>query len=168
MIRVYFASNTENAALIEALSEVSPFFHVTSRWPKMIRLGFACSGDNGTARKCWDFDEQDIAASDYLFLWARKGQSLRGAICEAGMAIAYKKPVILSGDHPAFGTWQFHKQCIRTKTLYAGLQKLRDKNFEEVEHVYNYPSMPSEYVYKDDLERLENIIREFRIDPRVE
>jgi hypothetical protein len=43
-----------------------------------------------------------------VLVYAEDGEHLRGALIEAGMAIALGKRVIVVGDHPDFGTWQHH------------------------------------------------------------
>jgi hypothetical protein len=42
---------------------------------------------------------------------------LRGALVEAGAALALGKRVLLLGKHESFGNWQHHPLCLRVATL---------------------------------------------------
>lgn len=78
-------------AIIEQNSEVSPEdFHIF-----------------------WLVDEEDVKISQALILYGEKDDKLRGALIEAGIAIGQGILVILVGDCPDFGTWQYHPVVTR-------------------------------------------------------
>lgn len=52
-----------------------------------------------------------------VLVYAEEGEHLRGALVEAGMAIALGKTVLVIGDHPDFGTWQHHPKVIHAADL---------------------------------------------------
>ena len=56
----------------------------------------------------WLHDVDDVSTSDLLILYADNTEHLRGALVEVGVALAKNKPVIIIGNHPDYGTWQFH------------------------------------------------------------
>lgn len=56
----------------------------------------------------WLVDEEDVKTSQALILYAQENDKLRGALVEAGIAIAHGILVIVIGDHPDYGTWQYH------------------------------------------------------------
>lgn len=66
---------------------------------------------------CWIVDQHDVASCDVLLVYAEEGDELRGALVEAGMAIALNKMVIVVGNSPCYGTWQNHPNVIYAKDL---------------------------------------------------
>ncbi len=62
----------------------------------------------GSAFEFWQENEQDIITADYLLVYVESGDHLRGALVEAGIAIANRVRVIVVGDHPDYGTWKYH------------------------------------------------------------
>lgn len=52
-----------------------------------------------------------------MLVYAEEGEHLRGALVEAGMAIALGKIVLVIGSHPDFGTWQHHPNVMHAADL---------------------------------------------------
>lgn len=111
MIRVYTASKLGQAPLWRKLQNEWPhvFFH--ARWLRHVELKTPDSPEN--AVRFWQEDEQDVKTADALLIYAAPDEHLRGALVEAGIAIASKVPVIVVGTHVDYGTWQYHPEVIR-------------------------------------------------------
>lgn len=73
------------------------------------------------AANFWKIDEADVLVSDIVLVYAVDGDVLRGALVEAGMAIAYGVPVAVVGTSESYGTWQYHPMVKRFETLPAFL-----------------------------------------------
>ncbi len=65
----------------------------------------------------WSVDEEDVKTSQAVIVCGRNDEKLRGALVEAGIAIAMGKLVIVIGEHPDYGTWQHHPTVVRAATL---------------------------------------------------
>ena len=117
MIRLYTASKIERAPIWQRMrQEWGDKIEFTSRWLDMCDLeGTATEKD---FRRFWLIDKADIARSDYLMLWGEGDEHLRGALVEAGMAIAYGTPVLTIGKHADYGSWQFHPLVTNFHTPY--------------------------------------------------
>lgn len=109
---VYLASKLAHAKKWRELDW--PEINLTARWPHS-HVGVPDTAD--FARLFWTEDEDDVMSSDVVLVYAEDGEHLRGALVEAGMGIALGKHVIVVGDHPDFGTWQYHPMVLRAKTL---------------------------------------------------
>lgn len=116
--RIYFASKLSHAPLVLALRNTHPEIHFTQRWDLM--AGQIEDSPAG-APKFWQDDYDDIWRSDAVLIWGKPEDKLRGALVEAGIAIGMKKLVIAAGEHPDFGTWQYHPRVWRKFDLEAGL-----------------------------------------------
>lgn len=104
--RVYTASKMKHASKWMELNNTCPFIHCHARWLKRAAMG---EGDpEGSAFEFWQENEQDIITADYLLVYVESGDHLRGALVEAGIAIANRVRVIVVGDHPDYGTWKYH------------------------------------------------------------
>ena len=129
MIRVYTASKLTTASEWRDLERSWPhvFFH--ARWLKHNLVG--TPDLQQFAEKFWLEDEQDVRSADAVLVWGRSGEHLRGALVEAGMAIAFGVPVIVVGAHPDYGTWQYHKGVFRCEDIVSAgmyLQQLDSEN----------------------------------------
>lgn len=111
MIRVYTASKLTTAEFWRDLDKKWPFVFFHARWLKHNIIGTKDSAD--LARRFWVEDEEDVEDADALLLYAKEGEHLRGGLVEAGIAIANRVPVIVVGNHPDYGTWQYHPRVIR-------------------------------------------------------
>jgi nucleoside 2-deoxyribosyltransferase len=106
MVRVYFASKLRHGGRWRTLCASAHQFVAYARWLKHTSIGTPDTPDN--ASTFWLEDQQDVKHADVVVVYAEPGEHLRGALVEAGMAIAYGKPVVVVGDHPDYGTWQYH------------------------------------------------------------
>lgn len=117
-ISVYTASKTSLADFWLALRKDPQWSHVhfTARWPSYL-LGGQIPDTQAFCQVTWVHDESDIYHSDVVLVVATTGESLRGALVEAGIGLAYDKQIIIVGDHHDYGTWQFHPQVMKAPTL---------------------------------------------------
>jgi len=120
MIRVYGASKLHHAAMWRGICEQSSSFFFHARWLKHNKLKTPDTLSNAVS--FWLEDEEDVKNCDVLIVYAIEGDKLRGALIEAGMAIAYNKPVIVVGKHPDYGTWQYHPKVHRATDLKHALE----------------------------------------------
>ena len=111
MIRVYTASKLHHWETWRDLQREWPkvFFH--ARWLRHIAIGTADTPENAVS--FWCEDEEDVATADAVLVFAEQGEHLRGALVEAGIAIANNIPVVVVGEHPDYGTWQYHPGVAR-------------------------------------------------------
>jgi len=86
----------------------------TARWPDFEKDR---PDSNEEARGNWLKDEEDVRSADVVLVYAEEGEHLRGALVEAGMAIALGKIVMVVGNHPDFGTWQHHPKVLHAADL---------------------------------------------------
>lgn len=114
MVRIYIASKMHHAEKWREAYDEFGDIHICSRWP-FLEPFINPTAEN--ARKFWHADVQDIADCHVLIVYAEPEEKLRGALVEAGIAIGMGRPVIVVGDHPDFGTWSYHPQVRRVKTL---------------------------------------------------
>jgi len=89
--------------------------YINSRWIDMDT--FENEPDHNIAKLGWTLDEMDVHEADMLLLYAEPEDKLRGALVEAGMMIALRRPVILVGENERFGTWRHHPLVFEFKTL---------------------------------------------------
>lgn len=106
MVKVYTASKLSEAGrwrdLVETWSEVE----FVARWP-FKHVGTVPNLPT-YAKVFWAHDLEDIQKADVVLVYAEPGHKLKGALVEAGMAIALGKRVIVVGDHEDYSTWQYH------------------------------------------------------------
>ena len=117
-LKIYTASKISDADTWHSLKEDWSEITFTARWP-FLHTGHI--PDEGVfAKVFWQHDMEDITEAHGVLLWTEHASEkpnnipwshLRGALVEAGMAIAQGKFVILVGDHPDYGTWRYHPQC---------------------------------------------------------
>lgn len=136
--KVYTASKISHAGLWKSLADQTKresfaWSHVefTARWPYMAHLE-ASPVERLTPAQfshCWTMDLQDVARSDFVLLYAgeleRKlsdmpygedSDVLRGALVEAGAALALGKRVVSVGLDESH-TWSHHPLSLRLDTL---------------------------------------------------
>jgi nucleoside 2-deoxyribosyltransferase len=112
MLKVYIASKIAHAEQWRNFYSLTPSIHLVSRWPFLIPFI-----QEDQSKKFWQEDLADIQACDVLVVYAQAGEKLRGALVEAGMALALNKPVVVIGDHPDYGTWSQHPLVSREETI---------------------------------------------------
>lgn len=106
MLRVYTASKLSKGQVWKQLCAENDHLIFHARWLKHITLGTPDTAEHASA--FWQQDEQDVRDADAVLVWGDEGEHLRGALVEAGMALACGIPVIVVGDHPDYGTWRYH------------------------------------------------------------
>lgn len=126
MLRVYTASKLRHAAMWRALCRDTPHIYAHARWLKHNTLGTPDTPEH--AAEFWLQDEQDVRDADVVLIYAEPDDHLRGALVEAGIAIACGVPVIVVGNHPDFGTWQYHPGVFRALNLPAAVAYLATLN----------------------------------------
>jgi nucleoside 2-deoxyribosyltransferase len=118
--KVYLASKIRHApALATFRAKWCADIMVTSRWLDMthLELDGGMSQDPDLYSWCWAVDVTDVMQSNYLIVYGEPEDQLRGACVEAGVALGLGIPVFCVGLCPSFGSWQYHPQVTRTKTL---------------------------------------------------
>lgn len=120
MKRVYFASKLGHGPRWRAITD--PRIHAHARWLKHNQLGTPDTAE--FASRFWVEDHEDVATADAVIVYGEEGEHLRGALVEAGIAIALKVPVYVIGDHADYGTWQYHPGVTRCATLDAAFDLL--------------------------------------------
>lgn len=116
MIRIYPASKLRHGKMWRDLCDRTPTVQFHARWLKHNKIGTPDDPDN--AKAFWLQDVQDIKDADGVFVYAEPEDRLRGALVEAGVAIALGVPVYVIGDrHPDYGTWQHHPTVRKVKTI---------------------------------------------------
>lgn len=123
MLRVYTASKLKHAPMWRELCASTPHLQFHARWLKHNSLGTPDTPEH--AVEFWLQDEQDVRDADAVLVMAEGDDHLRGALVEAGMAIAYGVPVIVVGTHADYGTWQHHPGVTRMDDLASALLYLR-------------------------------------------
>jgi nucleoside 2-deoxyribosyltransferase len=116
-IKVYGASKLRHAPMWNDLREAWPEILWTARWPYQ-HVGQVPDTPD-FASLFWLHDHEDVEKADGVLVYAEPDDVLRGALVEAGMAIALGKWVLCVGDNPGFGTWQWHPQVSRLPDLDA-------------------------------------------------
>lgn len=111
MMRVYTASKLGQAPRWRKLQQEWPHVIFHARWLRHVELGTPDTPDN--AARFWVEDEEDARTADALLIYAEPHEHLRGALVEAGIAIANKVRVIVVGTHDDYGTWQYHPNVMR-------------------------------------------------------
>jgi hypothetical protein len=128
-LKIYTASKLNRGPLWRKIASDWPEIEVVARWPF---LHVTADGSPGWPDDCaahgsvfWQHDHEDVAKADVVLVYGHPEDSLRGALVEAGMGIALGKTVIVVGEHPAYGTWQFHPQVRRVPSLESARSLLR-------------------------------------------
>lgn len=114
-LRIYTASKLRHADLWRSLATEWSEFDWVSRWP-FDHCGNIPDSDT-FARWFWMQDIEYVARCDVLVVLATETDHLRGALVEAGAAIALHKTVIVVGQHADYGTWQWHQSVRRVKDM---------------------------------------------------
>ena len=117
MTTVYIASKIAYAAKFSELRTewMNHGLFINSRW-----LDQAQYEDESTPndfKLFWQVDHQDVMECDVLVLYGEKTDKLRGALIEAGIALAFGKNVIVVGDSPDYGTWQYHPMVLQASSF---------------------------------------------------
>lgn len=123
MIRLYTASKISRTFIWQQLrTEYVGKIEFTSRWLDMCDL--EATATRKDFRRFWLIDKADVERSDYLMIWGENEEHLRGALVEAGIAIANGIPVLTIGRHPDYGSWQHHPLVSNFPTVYDAFNHL--------------------------------------------
>lgn len=118
MLRIYGASKLHHAPLwLDLRSRDDWPFEWTARWP-VPHVG-KIPDEAEFAQLFWQCDEIDVRRADVVMVYAEPGDNLRGALVEAGMGIAFGKAVLVVGENPNYGTWQYHPSVHQARNLDA-------------------------------------------------
>lgn len=122
--KVYTASKLAHAEMWRSLRADPLWDHVewTARWPDMAHLesspAAAAALEDTDFTHFWTIDVQDVTRSDFVLLYGeeRPDYPLRGAIFEAGVAVASLKTVLAIGLDQRH-TWRCHPLVCCLDTL---------------------------------------------------
>lgn len=123
MLRLYPASKYWHAHVWRSALERDRTLFCCARW---VYHSLAETPD--IARECresWQQNVQDIKDADVVVVWGKSEDQLRGALVEAGIALAFGIPVILAGTHDDHGSWQYHPLVIPMPDFDAALRHAR-------------------------------------------
>ncbi len=101
MLRVYPASKLYHYELF--LDSPQVFFQ--ARW--LLHAAYGTKETPENARDFWLEDFTDLRNADVVIVYGKAGDDLHGALIEAGAALAFRIPVVLSGSFQ-FGSWRHH------------------------------------------------------------
>lgn len=136
--KVYFASKLRHAELWRLMRHnYSHLFEVTSRWIDIedVMETERAAGPSDF-RRFWITDIQDIQRSDFVLVYQQADDILKGAIAEAGAAIALGK-LVLAVNLETTHTWTYHPLVIRLVDLEEAKQFFR--------HIQHQPRDPKNY-----------------------
>ena len=131
-IRVYVASKLRHAEKFMKLRTEYPDIHFTARWPITAGLG------SEAERPLYEWmgeSEVEILNSDCVLVYAEKGETLKTALVQVGIAYARRIPIIVVGEHPSYAEWQFNANIVKRfptipkamdgiKIMFRGEQKI--------------------------------------------
>jgi nucleoside 2-deoxyribosyltransferase len=123
LIRVYTATKLRHRQRWKSLRSHGRGITFTARWPDLEKDQ---PSSDDEARSNWLKDEEDVRKADVVIVYAEDGDHLRGALIEAGMAIALGKTVMVVGEHPDFGTWRHHPRVVHASDLDHARSRLNE------------------------------------------
>ena len=117
MIKVYIASKILYAAQFRGYREAwkAEGIDLHARWHDQAQFEDAATPED--FHIFWLVDEEDVRMSDAIIVYGAPGDKLRGALVEAGIAIACGILTILVGDSPDYGTWQHHPLVAKAESF---------------------------------------------------
>ena len=112
--KVYIASKLKYAEQFRIYrSQWRPKINLHARWFDQATIEQTSKVSPEDFHIFWLVDEEDVKVADALIIYGERDDKLRGALVEAGIAIAMGKLVIVVGDCADFGTWQHHPLVTR-------------------------------------------------------
>lgn len=115
-LRVYTAGKIPDGPMFMRLRDEWPEIEFTARWPFQLAAGLP--DEPAFAKVFWEQDQEDVEDSNAILVYIpNQTDRARGALVEVGIAIANQIPVVLVGDHPDYGTWQYHALVHRVVDL---------------------------------------------------
>ena len=127
MTKVYFASKIQHATLWATVGSTTVGIEMCCRWANHILSG-ASDDDPADLEAGWKMNLEDIEACDMLIVYATtkaEARTLRGALVEVGMALAFKKPVLAVAGAAFEGSWQYHFLVQQVPTIDEALSIAR-------------------------------------------
>lgn len=122
-IKIYIASKMCHAAKFIDLRDAYPDLIFTARWPQYAALA------SEAQRPVYEWmgnNFSDVRNGDCVVVYAEKGEELKGALVEIGVAMAYNRPIFVVGEHRSYSKWQFNQiHCTRVSTLDAAMKSIR-------------------------------------------
>lgn len=138
MPKVYIASKFHHGKRWKELSDESAHYEhpwhgivFTSRW--FLHYADKIPDEPQFCKLGWEHDIEDVISSDVLILYAEPQEKLRGALVEAGAALAWSRYVLLVGENPDFGNWQYHANVHKMKDFDSVLLWLRAHDFPRID-----------------------------------
>jgi hypothetical protein len=138
-VKVYFASKLAYRDLWKKYDGFSPrVIESVTRWVDYV-LDSETQGFDYNVLRCrqgWIANEEDIRAANVVIVFAGfdGADVLRGALVEAGMAIALGKPVVVVGESDSYGTWQHHPSVHKASTLVDACNLAVSLTVSEINH----------------------------------
>lgn len=123
MLKIYLASKLYHREYAIKLILENPDVCFTNRWQYMEGI----PDEAKYAKVFWQLDQSDIILADYLIVYAKKEDKLRGALIEAGIALGLGKTVFTVGEHSDYGTWKHHPLVIGVWSVEEALDYLKHK-----------------------------------------
>ncbi len=112
---VYGASKINEWETWVELKKSRQDIRFTAGWPDLSAKGVSNHPDN--CKIFWLHDFADIHQADYVLVLPPRDGVLRGALVEVGYGIACGKHIVLTGDCPDYGTWQFHPMVTKVASI---------------------------------------------------
>lgn len=118
-IRVYIASKLLYAARFRRMREVWQIDSIDlhARWFDQAEHELKEEPTPEDFHIYWLVDEEDVKSSNAVIVYGERGDKLRGALIEAGIAIGAGILTIVVGDCEDFGSWQHHPNVVRAASL---------------------------------------------------
>lgn len=121
-LSIYLAGRLNCAEEFHQLKTRWPEFDLVSSWVEKIYTSkMEDSWQNAMIN--WPINIIEAAGADVTLVWGRN-ESLRGALVEAGAALARGKTILLVGESESFGTWRYHPSCFLVGDLEEARQWL--------------------------------------------
>lgn len=122
--QVYVASKLSLASEWKTFRQIwEPSFCVNSSWIDIIGK---VPDDPEYAQHFWLLDFFDIRNCNFLIIKGTETIPLKGALVEAGYALANDKTVITIGDHISYKTWQHYPPVQNVADTTAAAQYIID------------------------------------------
>lgn len=99
----------------------NPTIHIVSRWP-FLEPFIEPTPEN--ASRFWQDDMADVRACHAMIVYALDDEHLRGALVEAGAAMALGRMIVVVGDHVDYGSWQHHPNVVKAQSLEAAISTI--------------------------------------------
>jgi hypothetical protein len=121
-VKVYTASKVKHAHLWLGLREQG--LQVVATW-----IDEAGEGQTTSYQELAERCVQEVKTADLVLLYCEPEELLKGALVEAGAALAFGKPVLCVGDCPSISrVFRSHPLWIALPTMDAALEEIRKRS----------------------------------------